>query len=648
MFEIDPRMWLDIAAMLLTIVMFVIYESRKISFVKTGRLFLVMTVMTFVQSVFDMFSIMFLVAKPDSNPLLRHISFIPCLICYIGLAFCFFYYVVLMTKEENALRKWMAPIHFVGFFEVALIVTSPFSGLIYTMKADSYSLGPMYNSLYVVGTVLFVFDMGLLVKNRKNLNRLQKISIISGIFLISTASLIQMIDHSIYIIAFADALMLVIMYATLENPGDYIVKNTGCYNALSFYLVAANCMKKKKHEGATAILIGIDDKDRVKTLLTNEALETLNAYLHRKMRAMYSKRNLFFMSDCSYAAIVDEGASKKAADMITAYTGGTGGVRVDEMTLSLSPYACLIPLSKFESLSQLRHAVEIFERQREIEKVSKTITSISTEDLEKQNREAMVVQSVRNAIKNDTVRIFYQPILNGETGKFSCAEALARISDVSMGMLYPGEFIPLAEKNGLIIPLGERIFEHVCRFVKYNNMKALGLDYIEVNLSTVQCMQDNLPERLIEIMDRYMVEPKYINIEITETAYAYDKNMLLNNMMKLKNYGLSFSMDDFGTGFSNAESLFSLPLKFVKLDMSLIRGAMESEAAEIILTNFVRMLHELGLPCVAEGVETEDAFSALQDMGIEYYQGYLFSKPIPKNEFLSFMKENVKKEELAK
>ena len=195
------------------------------------------------------------------------------------------------------------------------------------------------------------------------------------------------------------------------------------------------------------------------------------------------------------------------------------------------------------------------------------------------------------------------------------------------------------ERNGKIIELGKYVFEDVCRFISENNIEALGLHYIEVNLSIVQCIQDNFVDTFLEIKDKYNINPKNINLEITETG-ASSKSILLNNMNILKEHGFSFSLDDFGTGNANLNYIVEMPVEIVKFDKTMVSSYFNNGTASYVMNSAISMIKGLGYKIVFEGIETEEQIKVTKQIDIEYVQGYYYSKPIPKEEFITFIQDN--------
>lgn len=161
----------------------------------------------------------------------------------------------------------------------------------------------------------------------------------------------------------------------------------------------------------------------------------------------------------------------------------------------------------------------------------------------------------------------------------------------------------------------------------------------EVNLSIVQCEDEALAQKYIGILQKYDLPPRRINLEITESAAIAEKKVLLDNMHKLIDYGVAFSLDDFGNGQFNLNYIVEMPVEIVKFDHDMTQAYFETEKAKFALEAAVRMIHNMRLKIVSEGVETEEQLKVLTDLGIDYIQGYYFSKPIEAKAFIEFVRE---------
>ena len=238
----------------------------------------------------------------------------------------------------------------------------------------------------------------------------------------------------------------------------------------------------------------------------------------------------------------------------------------------------------------------------------------------------------------DRVEVFLQPIYSNGEKYFTSAEALVRIRERNGSIMPPGLFIPVAEDSGQILELGERVFEKVCHFLHHTEVLQLGLHYIEVNLSVVQCEKIDLAERLISIANTYEINPRRINLEITETGSIRARQTLLENMKKLIEYGFSFSLDDFGKGESNLMYVVEMPVCIVKLDYDMSKAFFCSDKAKHVVRAVIGMAHGMNLKVVAEGIETETEAGEMYVEGIDYIQGYYYARPLPAQEFLEFIR----------
>lgn len=249
-------------------------------------------------------------------------------------------------------------------------------------------------------------------------------------------------------------------------------------------------------------------------------------------------------------------------------------------------------------------------------------------------REAAIEQALIAAIESGHFEVHYQPIYDVHGKEFHSMEALARLQVKEYGYVSPEEFIPIAEKNGTILQVGLLVLEDVCRFIKQYNLKQKGIQFVEVNLSTVQCMQDTIYQDIMEVLERYNIPPAMINLEITESAAVYSDDLLTRNMARISLTDITFSLDDYGSGYSNVNYLVDLPFSIVKIDKYLVWAAMKKVSSRKVLENIIKMFKAINLMVVAEGVEDREMVEMVIHMGVDYLQGYHFSRPVPKEQLI--------------
>jgi len=243
--------------------------------------------------------------------------------------------------------------------------------------------------------------------------------------------------------------------------------------------------------------------------------------------------------------------------------------------------------------------------------------------------------------------LHYQPLINLKTGGVAGFEALVRWQHPQRGMVSPGEFIPVAEETGLILPMGEWILYQAC-LQMYEWQKAFP-HYeelvISVNLSGRQFSQPFLSETIQAVIQASGLSPEYLKLEITESAVMDDIQNTLSILKRLKSVGVQLSIDDFGTGYSSLEYLTQFPTDTLKVDQSFVRRMFQTnqghgEKNQVIVETIVELAHRLSMNVICEGIEEQPQLTRLRDLGCEYGQGYFFSKPLPQEQATELLANN--------
>ncbi|MCL2915027.1 EAL domain-containing protein [Shewanella corallii] len=243
---------------------------------------------------------------------------------------------------------------------------------------------------------------------------------------------------------------------------------------------------------------------------------------------------------------------------------------------------------------------------------------------------------LRYAIERNQFCLVFQPIMDAR-GEVVSAETLLRWYHPERGFISPAEFIPVAENSGVILDIGNWVLEEVCRFVVRMRSSGQDVPAIAVNVSARQFNQSGFAPQLFDLLERTQVASSAMELEVTEYALLNNVDAISERMAALKEHGLHIAIDDFGTGYSSLSYLQSLPLSRLKVDASFVQKIGEDSASDAIVKAVVDMGHSLGLEVVAEGVETKEQLRYLQQLGCDYFQGYLFSKPLAEGDFITYI-----------
>lgn len=250
---------------------------------------------------------------------------------------------------------------------------------------------------------------------------------------------------------------------------------------------------------------------------------------------------------------------------------------------------------------------------------------------------------LRLAIARGAFELHFQPKVSAETGEVLGAEALIRWPHPSRGMVSPIEFIPLAEENGLIMPLGRWILQDACRRMVDWRRQGIAPPSLSVNVSPRQFADPSLTEAIARTLEETGLPPECLDIEITESVTSGDVERVISTMAALKDMGITLSVDDFGTGYSSLNYLKRFPLDTLKIDQSFVRDLMDTKGKDAaICSTIITLGTNLGFTVVAEGVETADQARFLYERGCTMLQGYWISRPLPADAFAAWLREMAK------
>ncbi len=256
-----------------------------------------------------------------------------------------------------------------------------------------------------------------------------------------------------------------------------------------------------------------------------------------------------------------------------------------------------------------------------------------------------IEQGIRKAISNKEFELLFQPqICIGEKDVYR-AEALIRWNHPTLGTLKPNNFIPIAEESGLIIDIGRWVITEACNAIKNFSDNQLMVK-IGINVSPKQFKFSNLANDIVEGLSRYRINPSQLELEVTESAFMEDMDDVIKQLTEVRKLGVSVSLDDFGTGYSSLSYLKNLPADLLKIDRSFINELPQSKQSKTIVESLIHLAHELSIEVIAEGVENEQQLHYLQELGCDYFQGFLFHYPLHTDRLLELYKNLTKKEAL--
>lgn len=244
-----------------------------------------------------------------------------------------------------------------------------------------------------------------------------------------------------------------------------------------------------------------------------------------------------------------------------------------------------------------------------------------------------------DAVINHKFEVYFQPQYHADTQKIRGLEALVRWKDDDKGFIPPSVFIPIAEKNGSIIPIGNYVLDRSIRQFSEWRKKFKHDFTMSINISAVQYKREDFVDNVINTIHKYDVDPKFIELEITESILIDDFELVTAKIERLREFGIKISLDDFGTGYSSLSYLMRMPIDTLKIDKSFVDSVMIDNSTRIILDSILSMSHNMGFESVAEGVEDENQYNYLNAKGCNVIQGFYMGKPVPADDITKILEE---------
>ena len=638
--------YFDLCSILIFILILVTYFRRRMARYQAYSMFFMLTFLSLICAIVNV-TMEFIVCRP---PLSQAEVVLGTILSFLykwlrnSSIVIYLLFIFAITRTEHRFRPLKARllIWAPNAVLVVLLIQNFFTGNVYSVTAENgYSRGPLLMVFYVTSVLYAIAGVVYCVSCRKFLDRGKLVSLLMVFVLNAVAVYIQFILPDFMVEMFFSSIALMILMLLVVRPEENIDSSVGVRSWQSFQTdLHAMILSRRK------IRIGVFQLPNAHEIRNYLGDQQYFAYIRGVLDAMQSylktqnADSMLYFEHPNNIYLMQEGDEHNLENgMKGCLSAAVESIRESESrSVGFNPLICLIRCP--EDLSLESEIIKLCHRFPMLGAHNHTWFNaaeiVNSRDFEIENH---IEDILMRAVRDNTLRMHYQPIYDTHEHKFRTAEALARIIDSEYGVIPPSIFIPAAERSGLILPLGTAVIDSVFRFISSHDFDNLGLSYIEINLSVEQCRQENLADTVFALQEKYGISPKHVNFEITETVFDSFEDVVERNMARLVERGYTFSLDDYGTGYSNLQRLRKVPLKLIKIDKSLVDD-IGSDEGRIVMCNTMRMMHGLRKKLVVEGVETRDSLDALEEMQCDYVQGFYFSKPLPEEDFLDFIRES--------
>ncbi len=546
---------------------------------------------------------------------------------------------MLMTKKS---------VVFIGIIPLVIntvtVLINPFTHSIFSIEEIfvdgvfsqfKYVDGSFIISQYVCNGIYMAMGISMLISYRK-LFRRDKFCALIALYPINLGAVtIQAISGELLIEMLAVSLALLFIVMTLRDEEGMRDPILGVMNYRSFNNDMRRILFVQKP--VNIILINILNWKAIYSILGNENSIVLLRRLKTKFEEIFRKHHfeqtLYYLEQGFFACIDSRALPeniKAAAEAIDEYI--LEDTVINQIFMELNSTICCVKCPEdFSKYPDFLKFVEDFRKYITDTKGVATVKDIvADKDFQLKNE---LSEIIANAIMDKSFQMYYQPIYSPKKKAFVAAEAFVRLKNEKYGYISPALFIKEAESSGAIHQIWDIIIEKICSFVSKNELRVIGFEHIDINISEIQFMETDFSEKLLRVLRKYNVSPSMLAFELKETAIMNEQPAFVRNIKRLEALGINFALDDYGTGTSNMCRISQMPISVVKMDSEFItKTAPDSDSS--ILKNTVSLLNGAGMKTLAEGVEDEKTAELLISMDCDYLQGYYYSKPLSEQDFM--------------
>lgn len=514
--------------------------------------------------------------------------------------------------------------HALYLAEQALLLAGSITGHVFAIRGGAYVAGPAYCLVNVQFGLWIVLSFVLAVATRPP-HSVRKAGIYLYLALLFSGVVVRGLFPYVLVMNLFCLFAIQVIYLFYLNPEQYIDGATRLFNRQGWMRVVDEVSSRR---GFSMIGFGLRDYAGLQqvrsTQQMSQTLDQLGQWIRSTwphMPSYYLGRGIFVLEgteDFDEESALEEVSRRFARPWPSEV--GEYYLSVNQMVMAPGVHTASPDVLK----GTLRDIYPVLTQPEAVEPVR-----IDNERLEAYIRKREVHRILMDALANDGLEMFLQPVMDVRTERVAGAEALCRLSDGKGGYVFPDQFIPLAIGNGNLDDLGHQMFRKACAFMSSGDVRD-RLPWVNVNVAPEQFKNPNLMGDFLAMLDEYHLEPSRVHLEITEESMI-DRSLLHDTMAEFRACGFVFSMDDFGSSYSNLIRLQQNNFSNVKIDRDFTWSYFEKKTP--LLPDLILTCHDLDIKVIIEGVETKEMADGMREIGADYIQGFYYSKPIPAAEF---------------
>ncbi|MBO5552427.1 MAG: GGDEF domain-containing protein, partial [Lachnospiraceae bacterium] len=518
-----------------------------------------------------------------------------------------------------------------------VLALTPLNNGLFYFRAGRYYRGEYMWIFYLVAVWYTIVSMNYVVMYRENIRVSVFISFLAFAVFASVGVLVQLIDHNIKIECFFNAVELLILYITIERPGDYIDSDTGLQNDYAFYVNTAIRIRRKR--GTRMVVVSLDNIDFLDNSIGYEATSVLLLSAAGFFEKLSKNVTAYRISRDIFALLIKEGSSITHLEIMKAvrerFAAPFKTDRYAIMLFECSMYVCWP--DDVKDTEELKRLITLFGdkgRHR-----MKHVIQAAGIDLDQDKRRRSIDRLLHNAINDESFNFKYQPIKSAGTGRFDSVELKPMIESPEFGMISPGEYYPIAEDNGTAVPIIKHIFRVCFEFIHDSGLTGTDITEYAIPVPNAFLLMRSAAAWVLDTALDLGVDPGFVTLEISENTMINYNYALEENIRALHEAGFSFMLMDYGNGYTDAEMMIRMHLREVSLNRDLLSSAPVSRKADTLVRCAIEMMKRLSIGIKASGIDSSELEKYAVSVGVDKLQGFELSRFLSGADLIRFMKE---------
>lgn len=556
---------------------------------------------------------------------------------HIACPLLFFQYVrvVLNIGNSRVSDSILAYAPIVAAYTV--LALTPINDAIFYFRAGRYYRGDFMWFFYLIAIWYTVVSINYVVLYRDNIRSSVMISFMSFALFATMGVLLQFFDTSFKVESFFNAVVLLILYITIERPGDYMDSATGLQNDYAFFVNTAIRIKRRRE--ARMVAVSIDNVDFLDNSIGQETTSMLLVQVAEYLEKLSKNAVCYRLDRDQFVLLIKEGSGLTHLELMEAirqrFAAPFSTDKYSIMLFDCCMYICWP--DDVKDTEELRRMLNLFSDTGR-HKMKHVIRTESIDlDLDRRRRSIDVL--LHNAIIAESFNFRYQPIKSTGSGRFDSVEVKPMIESPEFGMIAPGEYFPIAEENGTAVPIIKHIFQVCFDYIKENGLTGTDINEYAIPVPNAFLLMRSAASWIFEAALQRGVDPGFVTLEITENTMINYNYALEENIRTLHEAGFSFMLMDYGNGYTDAEMMIKMHLREVALNRDLLSSAPISEKADTLIKCAVDMMKGLSIGIKASGIDSPELEEYALKVGVDKLQGFNLSRYQSGAELIRFIKE---------